>query len=119
MKIFNLRKQKEFRKKLRNEPTEPEKILWKEISNKKLNGFKFRRQHGIGDYIADFYCPEAKLVIELDGDSHFEESGIQHDKIRTQQIEQNQIKIIRFNNTDIRDSIEGVIDTIRQHLNDH
>lgn len=116
MKIFNLRKQRSIRKNLRNNPPDPEKILWRELSGKKLDGYKFRRQHGIRKYIVDFYCPKAKLVIELDGDSHFDEAGIESDEIRTKDITKNGITIQRFTNLEIRNNLEGVIAAIQQHL---
>jgi very-short-patch-repair endonuclease len=61
---------KEVRKKLRNQATPAEAALWKLLSGKKCGGLKFRRQHSVGPYILDFYCPEAKLAIEVDGNAH-------------------------------------------------
>ncbi len=72
VKIFNLHEIKGKRQDLRNCMTMPEKILWKWIRNEQL-GYKFRRQHSIGKYIADFYCSELQLVVEVDGQIHGEE----------------------------------------------
>src|SRR6516162_2433432 len=68
--IFNLPRQMDRRKKLRNEPTAAEYVLWQTLKGSKVLGKKFRRQCGIGPYIVDFYCPECRLIIELDGAPH-------------------------------------------------
>ena len=70
-KFFNKRKYKDARKKLRNNMPTAEIILWNIIRNKQIKNYKFRRQHGIGPYIVDFYCPNARIVIEIDGESHY------------------------------------------------
>jgi very-short-patch-repair endonuclease len=75
-RIHNRVELKPFRKKLRNNSTSAEATLWTYLKNRQLEGRKFRRQHSIGNYIADFYCPEEQLVIELDGEGHFWEEGI-------------------------------------------
>lgn len=80
-RIFNCQQQKLQRQQLRANMPMPEKILWAKIRNQQL-GVKFRRQHGIGRYIVDFYCPECALVIELDGDSHYQEGAQEYDAIR-------------------------------------
>ncbi|MFH2018681.1 MAG: DUF559 domain-containing protein [bacterium] len=71
MKIYNVKKNKIIRQNLRNNVLMPERILWKYLKNKQF-GFKFRRQHGIGKYVVDFYCPELKLIVEVDGRVHDE-----------------------------------------------
>lgn len=80
--ISNLSSRKEFRRELRNNATPAEVVLWKALQGKKLDGFKFRRQHSIGYYILDFFCPGANLAIELDGDHHFSEEGLEYDRQR-------------------------------------
>jgi very-short-patch-repair endonuclease len=108
--LYNKSPSKHLRKKLRNNMPTPEIVLWQHLRNRQINGYKFRRQAGIGNYIVDFYCPKLKLVIEIDGDSHFESnSAIQKDKERQQKIQNNGIKFLRFTNTDITENIEGVI----------
>ena len=77
-KIFNQNKQKDFRKKLRGNLVKSEAVLWKKLRGSQI-GFKFRRQHGIGPYVVDFYCPELKLVIEVDGYSHIDEEDYKDD----------------------------------------
>lgn len=70
-------------------------------------GLKFRRQHGIGEYIADFYCAEKQIIIEIDGDSHFKEDAIEYDRIRTEFINELGIRVIRVTNIDVYENIEG------------
>ncbi len=74
--IYNRQNQKELRKKLRKDQSPIERLLWSKLRNRQLLGFKFRRQYGIGTYCVDICCPESKLVVEADGDSHFDEEAI-------------------------------------------
>lgn len=69
-KLHNRKHLKDFRKELRNNSTKAESRLWKVLRKRQLEGRKFRRQHSIGNYIVDFYCPEEKLIVELDGAIH-------------------------------------------------
>jgi very-short-patch-repair endonuclease len=94
--IHNPQFTKEFRRELRKNLTAAEATLWKFLQNRQLKGKKFRRQHGVGKYILDFYCPSLKLAIELDGDPHFSEEGIRHDEIRTAFLKTLNIRVIRF-----------------------
>lgn len=75
---------KDRRRLLRKEQTEVEKKLWLHIRNRQIHGCKFFRQYGVGSYILDFYCPEVRLAIELDGGQHNEESNKEYDKLRTE-----------------------------------
>jgi very-short-patch-repair endonuclease len=96
------------RKQLRNNATQAEKILWYELKNNQLAGRKFRRQHSVGNYILDFYCPEERLAIELDGEHHEEDEQKEYDQKRTEYLDGLKIKVVRFKNTDVifgRDSI--------------
>jgi very-short-patch-repair endonuclease len=81
-----------------------------------LDGRKFRRQHSIGNYIADFYCPEEKLVIELDGEGHFWEEGIQSDATKSIYFHKLGIKVIRFENKWLFEDIDYVLNGIRKSL---
>lgn len=110
-KIFNKSQYKQRRQHLRNNMTEPEKRLWQVLRNGQM-GVKFRRQHGIGHYIADFYCPELKLVVELDGDSHFLGSALDYDRTRNDFMLSLGITTIRLKNDDVITNIEGV----HQHI---
>lgn len=115
MQVFNKESTKEKRRELKKEMTECEKILWRHIRNDAL-GVRFRRQYGIGNYIADFYSPSLKLVIELDGSQHFTEEGLEYDKIRENFMKNLGIKTLRFNNNDVMNNIEGVLEEINNNL---
>jgi len=91
---------------LRQSATNPEQRLWSVLCRRQLGGLKFRRQHPIEPYIADFYCASAKLVIELDGESH--EGRQSHDAKRTEHLEKLGLKIFRVTNDDVIHNLEGV-----------
>lgn len=108
-KIFNKKIYKQRRQDLRNNCTDAESQLWQKLKGTQL-GVKFRRQHGIGDYIVDFYCPAKKLVIELDGSQHMENQ--EYDAIRTNFLNAQGIKVLRFWNNEVMANMEGVLQTI-------
>jgi very-short-patch-repair endonuclease len=116
MQTFNKPSTLDKRKELRKNQTEPEKILWQYLRNRQLNGYKFFRQYGIGEYIADFYSSQLKLVIEIDGDSHFTDEAVEYDKIRTQFFNSLGIEVIRFTNENVIRNIEGVIYRISERI---
>ena len=101
------------RKRLRNNSTPAEAALWSLIKNKQLECRKFRRQHSIGNYILDFYCPEEKLAIELDGEDHYWDEGIKRDKFKTTYVESHGIEIIRFENKLVFKDPEFVLKKIK------
>jgi very-short-patch-repair endonuclease len=80
--VFNKTAEKEKRRELRNNLTEAEKIVWNKIRSKQINGKRFRRQVSIGPYVVDFYCPELKLIVEIDGDSHETDDAKEYDDYR-------------------------------------
>ncbi len=92
-------------------------ILWSKLKSNQIDGYKFRRQYGIGMYIVNFYCPATKLAIELDGESHFWEGAKQKDASRQKNIESFGIKFLRFSNTDVYENIQEVMSSIRENLN--
>ncbi len=96
---------------LRREETKSEKILWQELRNKKL-GVKFRRQHPVEKFILDFYAPEIKLGIEIDGSSHKESKD--YDKLRTGYLKSKNIRVIRFWNYEIEKDLEKVLNKIKK-----
>ncbi len=102
-------------RKLRNNMTECEKMLWEKISRKQLNGLKFRRQFPIGRYIADFYNHEKKLIIEIDGSIHNQQK--EYDKNREKYLEASGYNIIRFTNDEVINNINMVIDKIIRKTN--
>lgn len=116
-RINNQQKIKNIRKKLRKNMTEEELILWSKLKGKQLEGKKFRRQHSIGNYIVDFYCPENKLAIELDGGQHFEDEQEIYDKIRTKYLNDFGIQVLRFTNLEIRKNLTGILEEIYKTLN--
>ena len=92
--------------KLRNEQTKEERKLWYVFLNK--YPIKIRRQYPLDYYIADFFCREARLIIEIDGIQHQLESGLKYDEKRTKFIESMNYKVVRFNNTDIKNRFDDV-----------
>ena len=110
----NIPKQKHIRKLLRNHPTPWEHKLWGYLKGRQLAGFKFRRQQGIEHYIVDFYCPAAKLIVELDGAGHLRKSAKIDDANRQSILENCGYTVIRFFNNEIDENIEGVLDAIAE-----
>jgi very-short-patch-repair endonuclease len=106
--IFNLPQYRDRRVVLRKNPTEPEKRFWQAVRGKQL-GVKFRRQHGIGHYIVDFYCPEWQLVVELDGDSHFHPEAQTADTERDGYLQSLGLRVLRFTNQEVMQNLEGVL----------
>ena len=96
--------------------TKAEKALWEQLRNRKLGGHKFRRQHPLAQFIADFYCHEAKLVVEADGGIHNEIEIKERDEERTYMIEKLGLKVIRFTNEAILNNIESVLQEIKMNL---
>ena len=99
---------------LRRNETKAEKLLWEKLRNNQLEGLKFRRQHPVNIYIADFYCHKFKLIIELDGDYHNQEEQKQKDEVRTEVLRLNGLKIIRFKNEEVEQDINQVLTTIKK-----
>jgi very-short-patch-repair endonuclease len=97
---------------LRRDATEAEKKLWQYIRNRQIGGAKFRRQVQLDDYIADFLCAEARLIIELDGGQHTPEG----DAVRTAYLTGQNFRIIRFWNDDVLRNVEGVLEVILSAL---
>jgi len=116
MKQSNLKCMKNFRQLLRNKGTHAEAVLWKLLRNRQLAGRKFRRQHSIGNFILDFYCPQEKLCIELDGQPHFTQSGKFRDLEKTGYLETLGISILRFENKLVFENLETVLNTIQNNF---
>jgi len=112
-RLHNRKELKARRKHLRNNGTSAEATLWTLLSNKQLEGRKFRRQHSIKNYIVDFYCPSEKLIIELDGDIHFSEAGLEYDQKRDSELRELGFKIIRIENEDVFLATMAVLDKIK------
>ncbi len=104
-------------KKLRKEMTDAERKIWKYISGKKIKNLQFYRQKIIGNYIVDFYCPSAKVIIEIDGGQHLEAEGLHKDALRDKYLMDLGFKILRFNNLEVLQNMEGVYQKILNELN--
>lgn len=100
---------KQVRKDIRNSATPAEMLLWKALQSSKLGGRKFRRQHSIGNYIVDFYCPSERLVIELDGAYHYTVIGEQADMERDAFLKSLNIRVLRFENNIVLRDLDGVL----------
>jgi very-short-patch-repair endonuclease len=96
-----------------------ERKLWSRIRGKQLEGFQFYRQKILGNYIVDFYCHKAKLVIELDGGQHYSEEGRRKDIVRDEFLRGLGLSTIRFSDREIFENLDGVIETIMQRLKSH
>jgi very-short-patch-repair endonuclease len=114
--IHNNKYLKDLRRQNRKNLTPAEAELWKHLQGSKLDGRKFRRQHSIGNYILDFYCPQEKLGIELDGKVHFTDNAFEADTVRTEYLNSLNIRIIRFENKEVFEQLEGVLEEIRQNF---
>ena len=92
--------------------TDAEKLLWQYLRNRQMGGIKFRRQHPVDKFILDFYSHECKLAIELDGGQHLNDEHFQYDKLHTELLNQQGIKVMRFYNNDVLTNINGVLETL-------
>jgi len=103
---------------LRRNLTDAESKLWQDLRARRLQGYKFRRQHPIDDYVADFACIPAKLVIEIDGATHSTEEELAHDARRTEVMESLGWRVIRFTNDEVYEDVDGVVEAIYHALKD-
>ena len=116
--LFYHPSKKEYRRNLRNNLTPAEATLWLKLKNKQLAGRRFRRQVSIGYYIVDFYCVKEKLAIELDGLKHFTTKGRKYDQRRDKYLNSLGVKVIRFENIEIFQRSEEVLDEIQEAFGD-
>jgi very-short-patch-repair endonuclease len=107
-KLMSVRRARTFRKRR----TDAEKRLWSCLPDRRLLGFKFRRQHPIGDRDLDLFCAEAKLAIELDGSGHFYDLRRQHDLDREIELYEKGIPVLRFRNSEVLENLDGVLNSI-------
>ena len=97
---------------MRHEPSPTEALMWKLLRNRKLAGFRFRRQHPIPPYIADYYCAVSKLIVELDGDTHI--GSEEYDRVREEFFRSEGYRVLRFWNPEAFDDEASVIECIYQ-----
>jgi very-short-patch-repair endonuclease len=107
---------KDNRRTLRKNLTTAEAFLWNHLKTKKLDGRKFRRQHGIKQYIIDFYCAEESLIIELDGEVHNNPKAKEYDTKRTAVLNALGLKVIRFENKMVFENLPSVLMEIRDNF---
>jgi Uncharacterized protein conserved in bacteria len=96
----------------RHSPTKAEALLWEELRDRRLNGYKFRRQHPIAGFIVDFYCPEVKLAIEVDGSVHREPGQADYDRERSRILAETGVEVLRFWNEEVINGRPAVIERI-------
>ena len=104
------------RRELRNAPTPAEVVLWKHLQRRQLLGKKFRRQHSIGRYVVDFFCPECNLAIELDGMPHYQILREEYEAERTGFLEGLGVHLVRFDNRLVFENLEAVLKEIREAI---
>jgi len=107
---------KQHSRRLRENMTDAEKLLWAKIRVKQIKGYQFYRQKPIGDYIVDFYCPKTKLVIEVDGSQHLSGEMTENDRIRDKYLNSLGLRVLRFNNIEVLANIEGVLESIIENM---
>ena len=115
MLFYNL-KLKKFSQDLRKNMTDAEKMVWSRIRRRQLKGLQIYRQRIIGNYIVDFYCPESKLVIEIDGGQHFTNEVIQEDMTRDRYLSKEGINVLRFSDREVFENLNGVIERIYENM---
>lgn len=96
--------------------TGPEQLLWLKLRTRQFQGLKFRRQHGIGPFIVDFYCSERSLVIEIDGDSHADAEQILKDQQRDRYLQSLGLLVIRYQSHDVVNNLDGVLDDLLRRV---
>jgi len=107
---------KQYSRQLRGNMTDAERCLWAKIRMKQVRGCQFYRQKPIGDYIVDFFCPKAKLVVEIDGSQHLVGETIEYDRIRDEYLSSLGLRVLRFTNTDVLAHIERVVESIEEKI---
>ncbi len=114
--IHTLKHLKTFRKELRERMTAAEAFLWSKLKSRQFEGKRFTRQHSIENFIVDFYCASEKLIIELDGQVHFNPEAQEYDQARTQRLNELGFTVIRFENKMVFDFLPSVLAGIKEHF---
>jgi very-short-patch-repair endonuclease len=107
---------KEFARELRSNMTEAETTLWLKLRKRQFSNGQFYRQRIIGNYIVDFYCPERKLVIEINGSQHYSEPGKAKDNLRDNHLSDLSLGVLRFSAREVMENLEGVLETMKSRL---
>ncbi|MFP3975480.1 MAG: endonuclease domain-containing protein [Dehalococcoidia bacterium] len=114
--LYNDLTTKSNRRSFRKNATDAEQRLWSILRNRQMSGLKFFRQYSVGPYILDFYCPERRLAIEVDGGQHADLYGQQHDAHRDSYLRELNIRVLRFWNNDVLQNTEGVWKMINEEI---
>jgi very-short-patch-repair endonuclease len=117
--LYNDPTTKSKRRCLRKNATDAEQKLWSILRNRQMAGLKFFRQYSVGPYILDFYCPERRLAIEVDGGQHADLYGQESDTHRNSYLTELDIRVIRFWNNDVLQNIDGVWKMIKEETEKH
>ncbi|MBI5220404.1 MAG: endonuclease domain-containing protein [Candidatus Liptonbacteria bacterium] len=117
--LFNSPTSKSKRQHLRSGSTAPEQKLWSKLRGKQVLGQKFRRQFGVGNFILDFYSPQLKLAIEIDGDSHAGEAAERYDEKRAKYLADVGIQCLRFTNHEVMQNLGGVLAALMQFIEEN
>jgi very-short-patch-repair endonuclease len=115
-KLFNKTTEKLKRQQLRRNMTKAEAVIWQKLRCKQIENCKFRNQYSVKQFVLDFYSPEIKLAIEIDGESHFQEGAGQYDHERQIFIESTGINFLRFTNNQVYENLNGVLEIIAQKI---
>jgi len=115
--LFNDPDLKHRRKVLRKNQTDAEKVFWSHVRNRQFHGMKFLRQYSVGPYILDFYCPEIKTAIELDGGQHNESGEKAYDAVRSEYLQAQGIDVLRFWDHEVLLDMQGVLAKVEERCN--
>ena len=107
---------KERRRELRKNQTDTEKTFWAHVRSRQLHGLKFFRQYSVGPFILDFYCPEKKMAVELDGGHHNDSNNREYDASRTEYLRACGIEVLRFWNNDVLQDVQSVLVKIEERI---
>ena len=114
--LFYNKNLKGYSRQLRTNMTNAERLLWSKVRRKQLQGYHFYRQKIIGNYIVDFYCPKAKLGVEIDGGQHYDHDEIKKDNVRDDYMREQRLTVLRFSDREIFENLDGVIERINEEL---
>src|SRR5258708_26015319 len=114
--VHNIARLKPRRRELRRQLTIAEARLWNHLKNRSLWGRKFRRQHSVGPYVLDFYCPRERLAVELDGAAHDHEAAQDRDAIRTRFLQSAGIRLVRFHDREVIGNLERALVVIARQF---
>jgi len=116
--IYNKTSEKEKRRQLRNNMTRAERLLWSQLKGKKISNTRFLRQYGVGSYVIDFYSPQVRLAVEIDGATHSSEDQKEYDTQRQSEIETLGIHFLRFTNQEVYYYLDSVLEKIKAKIHE-